>query len=50
MNSPTLESLYVSERTENVYAQIIAEEDIKEAYGKKIILQEGLQFPRQHIL
>ena len=50
MNAPTLESLYVSERTENVYAQIIAEEDIEETYGKETILQKRLQFPRQHIL
>ena len=39
MNTPTLESLYVSEHTENVYAQIIAEEDIKEDYGMETILQ-----------
>ena len=38
MNTPTLESLYVSEHTENVYAQIIAEEDMKEDYGKEAIL------------
>ena len=49
MNLPTLESLYVSERTENVYAQIIAEEDIGEDYGKKAIIQERLQVSRQHI-
>ena len=42
MNTPTLESLYVSEHTENVYAQIIAQEDIEETYGKEIILQERL--------
>ena len=36
----TLESLFVSQKTENVYAQIIAEEDIKEDYGKKVILSE----------
>ena len=36
----TLESLHISERVENVYAQIIAEEDIKESYGKEAILSE----------
>ena len=50
MNLPTLESLHISERAENIYAQIIAEEDIGEDYGKKVIVQEGLQFSRQHIL
>ena len=42
MNTPTLESLYVSEHTENVYAQIIAEEDMEKDYGKKIILSKRL--------
>ena len=46
----TLESLCVSEHTENVYAQTIAEEDIEEDYGKKAILSERLQFSGQHIL
>ena len=50
MDLPTLENMCVSERLENVYAQIIAEEDIGEDYGKKVIVQEGLQFSRQHIL
>ena len=36
-----LENLFVSVRTEEVYAQIIAEED-KEDYGKKAILPERL--------
>ena len=49
MNLPTLESLYVSERTENMYAQIIAEEDIGEDYGKKTIIQEGLSISRDNI-
>lgn len=40
MNLPTLQSLFVSEHIENVYAQIIAEEDIKESYGKEAILSE----------
>ena len=38
----TLESLRVSEHLENVYAKIIAEEDMEEDYGKKIILSERL--------
>ena len=50
MNLPTLENMHVSERLENVYAQIIAEEDIGEDYGKKAIISEGLQITGQHIL
>ena len=50
VNLPTLESLHVSERVENVYAQIIAEEDIGEDYGTKAIIQEGLSIPWKHIL
>ena len=50
MNLPTLENMHVSERLENVYAQIIAEEDIGEDYGTKAIIQEGLHISRQHIL
>ena len=46
---PTLETMYVSERTENIYAQIIAEEDIRRSYGKETILQERSYIPRQHI-
>ena len=46
MNLPTLESLYVSEKTENMYAQIIAEEDIGEDYGKNAIIQERLHISR----
>ena len=38
----SLESLFVSERTEDVYDQIIAEEDIKEDYGTKTIIQERI--------
>ena len=38
MNLPTLESLHISEHTENIYAQIIAEEDIEEDYGEETIL------------
>ena len=47
---PTLENMYISEHIENTYAQIIAEEDIGEDYGKEAIISERLQFPRQHIL
>ena len=36
MNLPTLENMHVSERTENIYAQIIAEEDIGESYVTNI--------------
>ena len=49
MDLPTLETMHVSERIENIYAQIIAEEDIGEDYGKKAIIQERLQVSRQHI-
>ena len=45
----SLESLCVSEHTENIYAQIIAEEDIGESYGKKVIIQERVSVSRQHI-
>ena len=50
MNLPTLENMHISERVENVYAQIIAEEDIGEDYGTKAIISERLQIPGQHIL
>ena len=50
MNLPTLENMHVSERVEDIYAQIIAEEDIGEDYGTKAIISEGLQIPGQHIL
>ena len=46
VNLPTLENMCVSEHIENVYAQIIAEEDMEENYGKKTILPERLQIPR----
>ena len=49
MNLPTLESMHVSEKLENVYAQIIAEEDIGEDYGKKAIISERIHISRQHI-
>ncbi len=50
MNLPTLESLHVSERVENVYAQIIAEEDIGEDYGTKAIISERIHKSRQYQL
>ena len=50
MDLPTLEGMCISEHMENVYAQIIAEEDIGEDYGKKAIIQEGISISRQHIL
>jgi len=49
MNLPTLENMYISEHVENVYAQIIAEEDIGESYGEKAIIRERIYTPRQHI-
>ena len=49
MNLPTLENMHISEHVENVYAQIIAEEDIGEDYGKKAIIQERIHIPRQRI-
>ena len=42
MDLPTLENMCVSERLENVYAQVIAEKDIEEDYGEKAILSERL--------
>ena len=50
MNLPTLESMHISTQIENIYAQIIAEEDIGESFGEKVIIQERLPVPRQHIL
>ena len=49
MDLPTLENMHVSERVEDIYAQIIAEEDIGEDYGTKVIVQEGIHTPRQRI-
>ena len=49
MNLPTLEKMCISEHTENTYAQIIAEEDIRRDYGTKIVLSEGLSISGQHI-
>ena len=49
MNLPTLESMHISEHAENVYAQIIAEEDIGEDYGTKAIIQERISISGQHI-
>ena len=39
MDLPTLEGMCISEHIENVYAQIIAEEDIGEDYGTKAIIR-----------
>ena len=50
MNLPTLEDMHISEHAENVYAQIIAEEDIGESYGKNAIIRERIYISRQHIL
>jgi hypothetical protein len=50
MNLPTLESMHISEHAENVYAQIIAEEDIGESYGENAIIRERLYISWQHIL
>ena len=50
MNLPTLESMHIPQKLENVYAQIIAEEDIGEDYGKEAIIQERLHISGQHIL
>ena len=50
MNLPTLEDMHISEHVENTYAQIIAEEDIGESYGKKAIVREGISISWQHIL
>ena len=48
MNLPTLENMHVSERTENIYAQIIAEEDIRRSYGEEIILPQRTSFIREN--
>ena len=45
-----LSDIGITEKTECIYAQIIAEEDIKESYGQKTIIHEGLHISRQHIL
>ena len=49
MNLPTLENMHISEHMENVYAQIIAEEDIGESYGEKAIIRERIYISGQHI-
>jgi len=50
VNLPTLEDMHISEHAENIYAQIIAEEDIGESYGTKAIIREGISISWQHIL
>ena len=42
MDLPTLEDMCISEHMESVYAKIIAEEDMGESYGTKIIIQERI--------
>ena len=49
MDLPTLEDMCISEHIENVYAQIIAEEDIGEDYGTKAIIREGISISGKHI-
>ena len=49
MNLPTLESMHIPQKLENVYAQIIAEEDIGEDYGTKAIIRERLSISRDNI-
>ena len=49
MNLPTLETMHISEHMENIYAQIIAEEDIGEDYGTKAIIRERLSISRDNI-
>ncbi len=46
MNLPTLETMFISEKIETKYAQIIAEEDIKEDYGDKAIISERIYTSR----
>ena len=50
MNLPTLENMHVSERVEDMYAQIIAEEDIGEDYGTKAIISERIHKSGQYQL
>ena len=50
MNLPTLANMHIPQKLENMYAQIIAEEDIGEDYGKKAIVQERISISGQHIL
>ena len=40
MNLPKLKDMCISEKIENRYAQIIAEEEISESYGNKAIVSE----------
>ena len=50
MNLPTLESMHISEKWENMYVQIIAEENIGEDYGKKAIISERIHKSGQYQL
>ena len=40
--------MHIPQKLEDIYAQIIAEEDIGEDYGTKAIVQERLHISRQH--
>ena len=50
MNLPTLEDMCISEHTENIYAKIIAEEDIGESYEKETIIQERIPISWEYTL
>ena len=41
-----LDNIFVSEMTISTYVKQIAEEDIKEEYDGKVIIQEGISFSR----
>ena len=45
-----LTSLHISEQTQDIYAKIIAEEDIKEAYGKETIIHSRKRLSRPHLV
>ena len=45
-----LSDIGISKKIECIYAQIIAEEDIKESYGQENIVSERVHISRQHIL
>ena len=45
-----LTSLHISEQTQNTYAKIIAEEDIKETYGEKTIIHSRKGLSRSHLV
>jgi len=43
-----LSDIGISEKIECIYAQIIAEEDIRESYGQETIVQKRLHISGQH--